>query len=234
MWRWWVQETGGTTCVGSSGGAPTPTLPLQGAWAWWNSHAPHDQSPASARWGMQEWSCKERLPVLVPTNTRTPQLPPPLSPVKSQPKPTPLGTTTTTFPPGYDPFQYPGPGSWGSGHLWEADDIRKGCSSNLISYFPLQAIFSLPTLCKPCPLSLAPMSSDIMLRLNTMTFLFRPTLIQAKMREEEKAAPYCLLFLIHSKYIDWIPVLLRSVGTKLNTPSPGSRKSPSRLGFYRK
>ena len=53
---------------------------------------------------MQEWSCKERLPVLVPTNARTPQLPPPLSPVKSQPKPTPLGTTTTTFPPGYDPL----------------------------------------------------------------------------------------------------------------------------------
>ena len=30
---------------------------------------------------------------------------------------------------------------------------RKGCSSNLISsYFPLQAIFSLPTLYEPCPL----------------------------------------------------------------------------------
>jgi len=75
--------------------------------------------------------------------------------------------------------------------------LEMGAPPTCFLLFSTSGSFQPP--CDPGPLSLAPMSPYARPRLHPMSFLLRVVLIQAKVREKEKIAPYSPL--VHSLHI---------------------------------
>jgi len=110
-------------------------------------------------------------------------------------------------------------------HFLEEGKNTMGAPPTCFLLFSTSGSFQPP--CDPGPLSLAPMSPYARPRLHPMSFLLRVVLIQAKSeREREDCSLLSSCSFTPHTFTDSL-----YCGFNVNTPSPGTRKSPSWLGF---